>query len=124
MATSVLKAAEDIFTSMLKGESKPIRPSTPYLPKDDGPQVDIREVTVPDDYTNLILEKSFEVEVEKKPVKQKVSINETAQSLVSEFSSLLVRAKQLIEAMTTCGMIGVNTAKPKQKIPVKKLIRK
>lgn len=69
--------------------------------------------------TPKIVEKPKQVE----PVK--VSLEEKAQSLVTQFSKLLIEANKIIQEMTSCGMIGTKQAKPlNKKVLPKKLTYK
>ena len=76
---------------------------------------DITDASVGDDYITSILEGSMGLTVEnkkKKPIKEikkqpTTNINEEkVTDLISRLSSLLAEARQMIDEMTTVGMIG------------------
>lgn len=79
---------------------------------------DISDTTVGEDYITSILEGSMGVTVDdtkKKPIKEikkqpsKKINEERVTDLISRLSSLLAEARQMIDEMTTVGMIGSNT---------------
>lgn len=85
-------------------------------------QVDISNIVLSEDITNDILAESFGIKntVSKPKVK---SLREEKRKLKEEFSAILIKLKEIIEEMTTVGMIGVNMAGP-QKAKKKKRKKK
>lgn len=117
------EATQNIFNSMSKGVD-PIVETKAILP-DGAP--DLSKIKLPDNFTNMIMESSFNEVSPKKVIKEtkQVSINETVNKLMTEFNTLLTRAKQVIDELTSCGMIGTNTApKKNQRYLNKNIIKK
>lgn len=84
---------------------------------------DIKDTNVSDDYISNILEGSMGIEIEKKSKKiikenkqqKSKNINEDkVADLISRLSSLLAEAKEMINDMTTVGMIGTNLSNRKK----------
>ena len=86
---------------------------------DDG----LKAVVVPDAYVNQILGfnnalsessdpvKKQEMMPEFEPITEATVLKERLESLVERLKFLLKEAKEVMEEMTTCGMIGVGAAK-------------
>ena len=86
---------------------------------DDG----LKAVVVPDAYVNQILGfnnalsessdpvKKQEMMPEFEPITEATILKERLESLVERLKFLLKEAKEVMEEMTTCGMIGVGAAK-------------
>ena len=95
--------------------------STAFTPSNQGEkhQIDISKVSLSDEETNNILAESFGFEaLEDAP---KVNpLREEKRRLKQEFTATLAKLKELIESMTSVGMIGVNMAGPKKTKPKKK----
>ncbi|MFA6315680.1 MAG: hypothetical protein WC648_04935 [Candidatus Paceibacterota bacterium] len=128
-AKSIVHAAEDIFNSMRSGKSTiphPAVASPPNAPATTTAYVpDIRSVSMDNNYSNAILEQAFGIKTNKptKKVESKQPVaKKSLNDLVEEFAKVVSRAKELIQEMTTCGMIGVGKVKPLGN--KKKLIRK
>ena len=85
-------------------------------------QVDISNISLSDEETRKILEESFGFETET-PTPNVESHKEEKRRLKEEFTATLAKLKELINEMTSVGMIGVNMAghqKPKPKKKKKK----
>lgn len=126
MSKTVRQAADDIFQRMLSGKDEtPLKQVRESIPVGSPIAPDIKDIELSDSYSNYILESAFDVKVKPKPVeKSKVKPSEKdVNALLSEFYQVVSRAKQLVQEMTTCGMIGVGKIKPlgaKKKKGVKK----
>ena len=94
------------------------------------PGKDLSKVQLSDNTYNLIMEQSFGIKSEKKPqpvqetkvstpVEQAVKVNKTPDQLLAEFTDIVVKARALLQEMTTCGMIGVGPGKVKKKKKLK-----
>lgn len=90
---------------------------------------DVTNTNVSDDYIANILEGTMGVTVErkfKKPIKEqqkqpsKKITEDKVNDLISRLSSLLAEAKEMINEMTTVGMIGTNLQGRSKKLKFKK----
>lgn len=117
------------FNSLVEGIMKSVDPAKP-TPKVLGEAtstndpleayvLDTDKVSVPDAFVETLLGKRTLVESKEEEVEE---LDEQAKvtQLVSELTTVVSRAKKLIQELTTCGMIGVNTAS-KSKQPKKKV---
>ncbi len=123
----------DIAESILLQDEKDNKVTGKKLVKDQSGA--IIEVTAPDvskvnadlAYRDKILEHSFGIKAVKEPVKTSVKqvIKEEVESNPAQYVvrllTLIKEAKQLVDEMTSCGMIGVNMAGPGIKKKDKKL---
>lgn len=85
-------------------------------------QIDISNVELSKIDTDKILLESFGVKTKSSKPKR-ISLREEKRKLKEEFVVTLAKLKQIIESMTSVGMIGVNMAGP-QKAKSKKKKRK
>lgn len=94
------------------------------VPTPDGPDysnIKVDEATVTD-----IFAKSFGLKKKtvSKPIRESRVLEskktKSPKELVAEFEQVLVQARQIIQEMTTCGMLGVNMAGPVKKKKIKK----
>ena len=79
---------------------------------------DISDVEVPMDFVNSITgvkspPKAREALIE--TATRKTNLEDKAKNIISQLSNLLTEAKEVINEMTTCGMISVNMAGPGHK---------
>ena len=146
---SIASIAEDImnnandtqrseaFHDIISGDTSP--KAVPKIYNDfenlpDSKDLDVRDIEVPDDFVALaeatITGKEIAQNVSKKPkvsvevpIKE-ISGHEKIQQLITSLKALLSEAKQVIEEMTTCGMIGVNMGGPGLKPKDKKIKKK
>jgi len=79
--------------------------------------VDIKGVTVPSKFVESIVGKKIEEDTDEDEPENITEAKVT--QLVSELANVVSQAKKIIQELTSCGMIGVNTSKPKQKKKVK-----
>jgi len=112
-----------ILENMDSGKDTLIDSPAPRMPVRD-PNVsdfvpDVSDTNVSEDYIANILEGSMGVTVERKkkvPVKEQQKVQskptkineEKLTDLITRLSSLLAEAKQMLNEMTTVGMIGTN----------------
>lgn len=84
------------------------------------PGKDLSKVKLSSNTYDLIMEQSFGIKVDKKPVQeikvfipveQPKIVNKTPDQLLAEFTEIIVKARGLLAEMTTCGMIGVGPGK-------------
>ena len=95
------------------------------VPTPDGPDysnIKVDEATVTD-----IFAKSFGLKKKtvSKPIRESRVLEpkkktKSPEELVAEFEEVLIQARQIIQEMTTCGMLGVNMAGPTKKKKLKK----
>ena len=114
----------DFASQLIKEEISTIKTSKAFTSSDkvDKNQIDISNVELSDIDTNQIILESFGVKT--KPSKpKKTKLREEKRKLKEEFAATLAKLKQLIESMTSVGMIGVNMAGP-QKSKAKKKNKK
>lgn len=95
---------------------------------DDG----LKAVVVPNEFVNQVVgfntalnessdpDKKQELMPEFKPINEAAVLKERLESLVESLKSLLREAKEVMEEMTTTGMIGVNLAPVKKNGPRKR----
>lgn len=98
----------------------------PVIPGASGP--DLSKVKLPDNAMDLILEQSFGLKVEKKakpvqeakaPAPVEKTKTRTPDQIVAEFTEIVVKARALLQEMTTCGLLGTSQT-PKKKIKAQK----
>lgn len=132
--TSVIDIAMGVLSNMdpiRDSVAAPVRSSTPIAESKEVSDFvpDVTDTNVSDDYIASILEGTMGVSIEKKnkkPIKEQQKktskkINEDkVNDLIQRLSSLLAEAKQMINEMTTVGMIGTNTLGGKSKKKVNK----
>jgi len=84
-------------------------------------QVDITNIRVPDSLTESILSQSFGITTKVNPKKPQV-VEGRKKELRRDFNNTVTHLRELIEEMTTCGMIGTNVmrAKPLKKKKIKR----
>lgn len=118
--TSVIDIAMGVLSNMdpvKDSVAAPVRSSTPIAESKEVSDFvpDVTDTDVSDDYIASILEGTMGVPVErkaKKPIKEQQKqpskkINEEkVNDLIARLSSLLAEAKEMINEMTTVGMIG------------------
>ena len=86
---------------------------------------DISDVEVPMDFVNSITGVKSPPKARKALIEtatRKTNLEDKAKNIISQLSNLLTEAKEVINEMTTCGMISVNMAGPQK--PAKKKVRK
>jgi len=83
---------------------------------------DISDVEVPMDFVNSITGVKSSLKPLTETTNKQTNLEDKAKNIISQLSNLLTEAKEVINEMTTVGMIGVNMAGPQK--PVKKKVRK
>jgi len=113
--TSVLKSAEDIFSKMMSGEEpNKSKSSTNSIGTPASTTIlDIRKVPISNSFIDSILESSFNspTKVEEVVEEEKIQESETKDKLtdlVSRLAALIKEAKNVLQEMTTTGMLGTN----------------
>ena len=79
---------------------------------------DISDVEVPMDFVNSITGVKSPPKARKALIEtatRKTNLEDKAKNIISQLSNLLTEAKEVINEMTTCGMISVNMAGPGHK---------
>ena len=119
MKESIGDFAMNLINEQLAGKKENFS-TKPVVPGASGP--DLSKVKVSDNAMNLILEQSFGIKANKPapvqetkaftPVEQPKKVNRTPDQIVAEFAEIVVKARALLQEMTTCGMIGANQAGP------------
>lgn len=101
------KLAEQIMTT---GAVSPSTHTPPiFETKDSSP--DISHIEVPDDYVQSLLNLKAEP-INEEVTNSKVVTEAKVISLISELSTMIKKAKGIIEELTSCGAIGTGPGKP------------
>lgn len=113
----------DFAESLILEDSKSKKPSLrhPSLPAMPTGGKDISHIEVTEKDMGDIMARSFGVPIVQKKesvVESKSTItpkkaNKSPEELLKEFSEVLIKGKQLIVEMTSCGMLGTNMADPR-----------
>lgn len=117
MTDSLRKAGMSIgdYAEALLKSNKPVvtesrKTTTVYEPK----APDLSKVKIEESDINKIIGKSFGIKPKEK----------TPNELIAEFTEVVKRGKQIIEEMTSCGMLGVGPATTFKSAPKKKSKKK
>lgn len=112
-------SVEDIIFGANAEDTPPIPEdySTIFEESSRPSQLDISDIKVPDDFVTSVVEGKVSKPAPKvEPVKPALK----PQELITQFIEVINTGKRLIQEMTSCGMIGVNSAPQKKKEKVKK----
>lgn len=113
--------AANLISEQVSGKKKSFE--APIL-KGEGP--DLRNVKVSSNSVNLILEQSFgikqsklekpkeEVLTEETKIKEVEKPIKTPNDLLVEFQELILKARGLIQEMTSCGLLGISQVSKKK----------